>query len=58
MKHMLVSQEAIMLEKLQCARYCKQDYGGPLCMRMLENIIATAISVRERERRYDEMKCR
>ena len=56
MKCMLVLEDDIMLEKIQCIRYCKKDCGGPLCMWMLGNIIATMISVKELEIRRDEMK--
>ena len=45
-----------MMEKLQCERYCKQDCGGPPCMRMLDNIVATVMSVREQEICHDKMK--
>ena len=46
-----------MLENIECARCCKKDYGGPLSMLMLENIVATAISVRDLEIRRNKMKC-
>ena len=47
-----------MQEKQQCTRFYRQDYGGLLCMQMLETIVTNVIFVKELENDHDEKKYR
>ena len=56
MKHMLVLQEASMLEKIWCEIFYKQDCGGPPCMQMPEIVVEAVRCAKELEIHWDRMK--